>query len=369
MIFGKPVWLSNHENLGALGSNGCSDKKTSGWIFEVEYTTYLCTQVISFCMNQLPHTALLLVNPQSRQGSDLDLQEGIALLEKEGVRVILRMTESPEQARALIDEYRQEIQLVIIAGGDGTISRLIDQIYQKQVLLAVLPMGTANDFARSLNIPLDLQGAFGSIVACRRARINLGKANGEYFLNVAHVGLGVTVARSLTADEKKRWGVLSYLKALMQAFNKTHSFRARIWADGQQYRVRTIQLAVGNGRFYGGGNIIDEHSSLFDGQLRLYAVKPQKLWELFLFLPFLRSGKRQRNARVFCCRGQKIRVETAKAYDVHADGEPLTKMPVDFEVIPRALEVITGEPSADTDAPVPMGVHETTDNIHELHQN
>lgn len=320
-------------------------------------------------MNQLPQTALLLVNPKSRQGSDLDLQDGIDLLEKEGVRVILRMTESPEQAEGLIDEYHQDIQLVIIAGGDGTISRLIERIYHHQVLLAVLPMGTANDFARSLNIPLDLQGAFASIAACRRARINLGKANGEYFLNVAHVGLGVKVARSLTAEEKKRWGVLSYLKALMQAFNKTHNFRARIWADGQKYKVRTIQLAVGNGRYYGGGNIIDERSSLFDEKLSLYAVKPQKLWELLLLLPFLRSGKQQRNVRVFCCRGQKIRVETAKAYDVHADGEPLTKMPVDFEVIPRALEVITGEPSAEADAPVPMGVHDTTEDNHEHNQD
>lgn len=357
-----------HQNTSTRGSTRALIK-TSGWTFEIEYATSLCTQFTNFGMNQMPRTALLLVNPKSRQGSSSDLQDGIDLLEKSGVHVILRLTESVEHAKKLIDEYRQEIQLVIIAGGDGTISRLIDRIYEQQVLLAVLPLGTANDFSRSLNMPPDLQEAFQAIATCRRARINLGKANGEYFLNVAHVGLGVTVARSLTAEVKRRWGVLSYFKALVEAFNKSHSFRVRIWANGHEYSLRTIQLAVGNGRFYGGGNIIDDESSLFDGELSLYAVKPQRLWELLLLLPFLRSGKRQLNAQIFCCRSQKIRIETEQAYEIQADGEPLTKMPVDFDVIPRALEVITGEPGADADAPVPMGVHETTDNIHEHDQN
>ncbi len=306
-------------------------------------------------MNQLPDTALLLVNPKSRQGNGADLQDGIDLLEKAGIHVIQRVSESVEQAKQLIDEYRQEVQLVIVAGGDGTISRLIDQIYQQQVLLAVLPLGTANDFARSLNIPPELPAAFEAIVACHRAYINLGKANGEHFLNVAHAGLGVKVTRSLTAEVKKRWGVLSYLKALIQAFNRHPSFRARIWVDGQLYKVRTIQLAVGNGRFYGGGNIIDDQASLFDGKLSLYAVKPQRLWELLLLLPFLRSGKRQRNSQVFACRGEKIRIETEKTLEIQADGEPLTKTPVDFEVIPRALEVITGELDANSDPGAPAG--------------
>lgn len=320
-------------------------------------------------MNQPLETALLLVNPKSRQGNCAELQNGVDLLEAQGVHVIQRLSDSVEESRQLIDEYHREVQLVIVAGGDGTVSRLIDRIYQQQLPLAVLPLGTANDFARSLNIPSDLPAAFETILANRRTHINLGKANGKYFLNVAHAGLGVKVARSLTAQVKRRWGVFSYLKALAEVFSKRHSFRARIWVDGELCNMRCIQLAVGSGRFYGGGNIIDEQSSLSDGKLSLYAVKPQSSWELILLLPFLRSGKRQRNSQVFARRGEKIRVETNKKLDIHADGEPLTTTPVDFEVLPLAFEVITGELGVEADTGAPATPFKTTDVNHEHYQN
>lgn len=320
-------------------------------------------------MNHLPGTALLLVNPQSRQGGSVDLQDGIDRLEKAGMHVISRTTESADHARQLIDEHAQEIQLVIVAGGDGAVSGVIERVYDRQILLAVLPLGTANDFARSLNIPLALPAAFETIIDCRRARINLSKANGKYFVNAAHIGLGVEVTRSLTSDVKRRWGILGYFRTLMQAFSRKRSFRVRIRADDHEHRLRTIHIAVGNGRYYGGGNIIDEESSLFDGRLSLYAVRPQRFWELLMLAPFIRSGKQRSSPRIFCCRSKKIRIETAEAFDMDADGEPLTRTPADVEVIPRALEVIHGEFGTNPETRIPSGSHQKGDDTHEDHQD
>lgn len=295
-------------------------------------------------MTNALRTALLIVNPNSRSGSDADMQEGIALLEAAGIQLINTTSNSAEQTRRLIVEHCRTIDLVILGGGDGTISSAAPALYQHQLPFAILPLGTANDLARSLGMSGDLLEAFQLIVKNHRSRMNLGVVNGHYFFNAANIGLGVRVTHELTPGIKKQWGVFSYLAAVFAALKKNRKFRATIRVDGKTYKVSSIQLAVGNGRYYGGGNVIDEYSTIDDGKLCLYSVPPLTLWELLTLAPLLRNGKQRLTDKIFTASGQRIEINTSRLREIHADGEPVSITPALFEVIPEALEVIRPQP-------------------------
>lgn len=309
-------------------------------------------------MSKKKRTALLIVNPNSRMGAEADMQEGIELLKRSGMDLIQVTSHSARETAELVGQYHAEIDLVILGGGDGTISAAAEALYRHQLSFAVLPLGTANDLARSLGMSHDLLPAFDNIIENQRQRVNLGVVNGNYFLNVANIGLGVHVTHELTAEIKKKWGVFSYLKAVFSGFMSNRSFRARIVVDGQEHHLRSIHIGVGNGRYYGGGNVIEETSTIYDGLLCLYSLPPLKLWELMLLAPLLRSGRQRQYKRTFCAKGRRIEIHCSRIRDIHADGEPAGKTPAQFEVIPGALEVICPEPQPST-APISVKPPET----------
>lgn len=300
-------------------------------------------------MNAMPKdsliSALMILNSNSRNGADTDISEGLTLLAGNGISVIQKTSSSAQQTAQYIQDYADKVQLVILGGGDGTISSAAGALYKYQLPFAILPLGTANDLAHSLNIPANLPDAFSTIVNNYRGRINLGKINGHYFLNAAHIGLGVKVTDELTPEVKKKWGVFSYLKAALAAFKKNRSFRVTIKANGSEHKLRSIQLAVGNGRFYGGGNVIDEKSEIDDGELCLYSLAPSSRWEFFKNAIFLRYGKHSYIPKSFTISAKRIEIKTRRSKDIIADGEPIGKTPALFNVIPDALEVIRPTPT------------------------
>ncbi|MDO3386320.1 lipid kinase [Gilvimarinus sp. SDUM040013] len=285
--------------------------------------------------------ALLVINPKSRQGAEAQLDDGLARLSEAGITVERLASKGPDESRQAVRDRKDELDLVIVGGGDGTISSMAGVLYECDLPLAVLPLGTANDLARSLGLSGDLNEAFEVIIAGERQCIDLGVVNEHYFFNVAHLGLGVKVSEELTDEVKKYWGVLSYLKAFFAALTRVKQLKANMSVDGVHYRLRSIQMAIGNGRYYGGGNVVDEKTRIDDGKLSLYSLRPQTVWELLTLAPLLRDGRQHDNKRVFNAQAERIDITTGrKTMKIHADGEPVTQTPAHFSVIRQAIEVL-----------------------------
>ncbi|MGB3222905.1 MAG: lipid kinase [Desulforhopalus sp.] len=284
--------------------------------------------------------ALLILNQGSRKGGDTCVRDAIAVLERSGLDLIRAEPTNRDETEQVIDANRDRIDRVIVAGGDGTINSAAAAIYRNRLALAILPLGTANDLARTLGIPENLSIACTTIIENHRHHVDLGVVNDCFFFNVANIGLGTQITHELTPDVKKYWGIFSYLKALITAYSRTRQFRATLIVDYHEYRIRSIQIAVGNGRYYGGGNVVDEEASIDNGMLFLYSLKPQTFWELFTLAPLLREGKQSQMERTFTTSGTRIEVRTSRPMQVHGDGEPLTRTPAVFEVIEGALEVL-----------------------------
>ena len=283
-----------------------------------------------------PRRALLIVNENSRSGRDAG-DEAEALLGAAGVSVERGRTQSREDVSRRIRERKDAIDLVVVGGGDGSINAAAPGIIDTGLPLGVLPLGTANDLARTLDLPLDLEGAVGVIAAGQTRRIDLGEVNGHPYFNVASLGFGVDLTHALTSDAKKRWGPLGYAVAGLRVLRRLQPFHVEIEVGGTRTRSRTIHLAVGNGRHYGGGMTVSQDAAIDDGRLDVYSLEVESAWKLLMLLPALRSGRTQDWTEIRTLEGQEIRVATRRHRSVNADGEIVTRTPATFKVLHGAI--------------------------------
>ncbi|HEY9880338.1 MAG TPA: lipid kinase [Leptolyngbyaceae cyanobacterium] len=284
--------------------------------------------------------ALLVVNRRARKGQQ-KLEEALEQLQHCGLEWIEVSPEAPEEIATAICHYRDQADRVIIGGGDGTLNAAIPGLIETQLPLGILPLGTANDLARTLGIPATLPEACRILTGGRPTRIDVGWVNDRYFFNVASIGLSVQITHKLNAETKQKWGVFAYPIAALQALRHSRPFWASLCLeDGNMQRMRTVQIAVGNGRYYGGGMTVANDAAITDQQLDVYTLNLKHLWQLAAVLPDMRSGKQTDWSFVEGFRCREVRVTTARPMPVNTDGEITTYTPAYFRIIPQALSVL-----------------------------
>jgi YegS/Rv2252/BmrU family lipid kinase len=281
--------------------------------------------------------ALVLINRGSRQG-DTDLGPALDLLRDAGLEVVEVSSDDHRRLQQAIDEHRGGVDRIIVGGGDGTLNAVADVLVESRLPVGILPLGTANDLARTLELPSDLAAAAAVIAAGTTRQIDLGCINGKHFFNVASLGLSTEVARELTRETKRRWGVLGYPLALWRAVHKRRSFRADIRCDQERRRLHSIQIWVGNGRHFGGGMTVATDARIDDGMLDLVSLAPRGFWQLILSSPQLLWGHHQ-DQRLRHWRGTEIEIRTRRPMPINTDGEVTTQTPAQIRVVPRALSV------------------------------
>lgn len=282
--------------------------------------------------------ALLLRNPGARRGGEA-LDAVLQRLEAGGLSVTVENFDAlPEIARDIV-RLRDRADLVIICGGDGSVSSGALAVMESGLPLGVIPMGTANDLARTLGIPMDLSEAAGVIAAGHTRRIDMGTVNGHAFFNVASLGLSTALAQRLDPGLKRRFGRMGYALAAFRVLASARRFSASIEQRDGAVRVKTFQIAVGNGRHYGGGNVVQEDAAIDDGHLDLYSLEMTNLWKLALMLRSFRSGSHGAWREVRTARCVEFDIVTRRPMAVNADGEIVTQTPAHFRVHPKAISV------------------------------
>jgi diacylglycerol kinase (ATP) len=284
-----------------------------------------------------PRRALLLVNPGARRGGEA-LDAATDEMAAAGIEIRMERSGSAEEIERVLRAHA-DVDVAVVCGGDGSISRAAAGFIATGTPLGILPMGTANDLARTLGIPDDLGAAAAIVAAGHRRAIDVGSVNGHFFFNVASIGLSVDLARALDAGLKRRWGRLGYAIAAMRALARARRFSAWITEEGRTWRTSTMQIAVGNGRFYGGGTVVAEHAEIDDGHLDLYSLELHTVWQLAMMLRSFRSGAHGAWSEVATARGTEFEIRTRKPRPVNADGEIVAETPAVFRVHPDAITV------------------------------
>lgn len=288
--------------------------------------------------------ALLLVNPGARRGDQAG-EEARAVLEATGLDLRVEASFDPAKAGEIIRRERAGVDRVIVAGGDGTLNTVLQGLVGTGLPLGILPLGTANNLARTLGIPTSLPEAARLAARGSRRQIDLGWVNGHYFFTTASIGLSVRITERLTPETKQRWGALAYGVTAVRTLAQTHPFRAVIrWAGGTRHS-RTIQVVVGNGRYYGSALPVAEDASIDDSRLDLYSLEVRHWWELLTLAPSLARGRQGEKRSVEALRAREFEIETPAPMDINVDGEIRSQTPARLRVMPRALEVFAPDDS------------------------
>jgi YegS/Rv2252/BmrU family lipid kinase len=290
-------------------------------------------------------SAAVVVNTGSRRGAAA-YAEVLESLEAEGVPV--RSADAVDHGSRLPESVGRAVadghDLVIVGGGDGTIGCAAGILAGTDATLGVLPLGTANDFARTLEVPPDPAAACAALAHGDVVDVDLGRVDGRAFLNVASVGLSVGVAEALTPRLKRRLGPLAYPVATLRAYRRHRPFTARLeFPHGDHEPLELddlLQVAVGNGRHYGGGNTVAPNAGIDDHTLDVYAIVRGRLREHVSIARLLKDGSFIDHDRVHHVTTRAVRLVTDPVLPVNLDGEVATTTPSLIEVERNALHVV-----------------------------
>ena len=289
-------------------------------------------------LKRLPKRAILIVNAKSRQGAAafdaacrLLSEAGLELLETHAVK-------NPKKMGELVKAATAKAPMVIIGGGDGTLSETVDDFLGTNTIFAVLPLGTANSFARTMGIPLDLPGAVEVIAHGRPLAIDLGRINDDYFLNNAAIGLAPVVAESVPHGLKRTFGRLGYLLWAGWSAASFNAFRLKIQVGGRTHRLWATEVRIANGRFHGGVELI-ENADVESGQLLVQVVRGRSL--VRLGWNYLASAMKltSRSERLREFHGKKLVITTRPPMRVSIDGELGPETPFTASIAPAAVTV------------------------------
>ncbi|HWQ68101.1 MAG TPA: YegS/Rv2252/BmrU family lipid kinase [Methanospirillum sp.] len=293
--------------------------------------------------------AVLVVNTHSRKGERLFFR-ALDLLQSKGIDIVAAFpVRKPERLRQVIQEIIDEGHpLVIVGGGDGTFNTVTELFVHRDVVLGILPLGTANNFARSMGIPMALEKAVDVIVHGKVVDVDLGMINDQYFINIATVGFSRDVITATPRRLKRYLGIVSYLLYETRYLISQTIFQCTITIDDRTEVINTRQLIIANGSFYGTRKITPD-AHIDNKTLIIFTMDTLSEWQGLKFWIGFFLGRHLTfpESRVF--RTESAYIETKPLRYVIMGGEKTTRTPMRLAIDPAAVKIIAPDSFQDHD--------------------
>ena len=284
-------------------------------------------------------SAVLVANRGARQ-TVAEFARAREMLEARGVRpTMTHVVDTHEQlCRFVRRAVKNRTDLVIIAGGDGTMTAAVGQLANSAAVMGVLPLGTGNSFALSLGLH-SLEEAVDAIAGGRIAAVDLGNVNGTYFANFATIGLSSTIANATPNRLKKIVGAAAYVLAGLIPALRSHPFSCKVRVAKQKLAFKTYQIIVANGRYFG-HTALTPDASLDSGHLTFYSTTDTTLADAAKTYASLLMDRQALLPNAHIIGATKLRIATHPRQAIAIDGEQCGKTPATFTVARRALRVM-----------------------------
>ncbi|MDB5043044.1 MAG: Diacylglycerol kinase [Candidatus Eremiobacteraeota bacterium] len=288
---------------------------------------------------------LLAVNPRARSGSAARDRAEAALRERGHGVIVVSVDDSIDLSQAIV-AHRDLVDAVVVGGGDGTLLRALRGLVETKLPLAILPLGTFNELARTLGIPQDPADVAAMLDDGVPVAIDVGRVNGVYYLNEASIGLSTRVTRLQTSAVKHALGMLAIPVTTLRALRWVRPLHLEIGLeDGTKRDVRAVQLTVANSYRFG-GVVENPEGSLGDGELWLFAVDVRDGWSALRVVVSVMLRRFQHSRDVATLRGKRFAVRSLRGgrHRVFADGEYVTRLPAEFSIVRGGLTVLVPAP-------------------------
>lgn len=300
---------------------------------------------------------LVIINPNAGNGKGKkDFDRITGLLEREDIpfsaRFTERKTEATHHAREAIENGFRKI---IVVGGDGTLNEVINGVFSQnacpanEIVVALIPVGTGNDWGRMFGIPLVYEGAIKAIKENKMMLHDIGfityftgnRQLKRYFINIAGLGFeAMVVSRTNKQKDKGRSNTAIYFYNLLASLISYRKETAVIEIDGRKTSARIFSINVGNGRYCGGGMRQTPDALPDDGLLDITVIKDMGRIEIIRNLKLLYDGTILSHPKVDGYRSTNLKVSSDAVLYAEADGESLGHTPAEFGIIPSAINII-----------------------------
>jgi YegS/Rv2252/BmrU family lipid kinase len=286
--------------------------------------------------------AALIVNTHARSGAD-QFEAAKRLLSEGGLELskclaVREPARIPTVVRQAIDEGHS---FIIVGGGDGTISCAINEIAGKDVICGLLPLGTANSFARSLKLPLDLEGAVDVLANGRVKQVDLGRINGRYFATAAAIGLSTEIQKRKPHALKRVLGPLAYPTVAAAVLPTFEPFTCMLTLQNGECRnfSAALEVRIANAPYEGGVEAAPD-ASLTSGDLVVHIVSGTSKWRLVKTWGQIVAGIDPHGPGYETLRTKALEIATEPAQQVNVDGEAALQTPLSVSIAQKALRVM-----------------------------
>ncbi len=267
---------------------------------------------------------LFIVNPVAGSGRTKKYKDLIAsYMDDRKLKYKIIETKNKGEATNLVHFYKDDYEVFVAVGGDGTIKEVAEGVYMAKKTLAIIPLGTANDLAKALNLSSNINHNLDLITRSCPKTMDVGWVNSGFFLNIASLGYDSEVIVNYNKMDRLKSKV-KYILAVIKTFFKFKAFKSKIFVDGKVHGGDLTLLAIGNGKYYGGYFKVLPESKLDDDFLHVCIVKDISKFKIFLLFPSIIFGKHINFKKyVKILKGREILVKSEEKFHINLDGEIL----------------------------------------------
>ncbi|WP_191560148.1 diacylglycerol/lipid kinase family protein [Metabacillus idriensis] len=287
--------------------------------------------------------AMLIVNPSSGKEKGIEYTDyALDTMRKMGYETELRETKGAGDAMHFAREAcDRKLDFVAAMGGDGTINEAINGMAEQEhrPLFGLIPLGTVNDFARALNIPLDPEEAIAILEHQHSRRIDVGKINDRYFINIVAVGALAEASFSTPVEQKTKLGPLAYILEGLKKMKEKQPFELRVQSDEGVWEGEALLMLVALTNSVGGFETIAPEAEVNDGKLHVMIIKDIALPQFLLLLPKIMTGDLGKSEHVEYLKVPYLEASSTYKMIANIDGDEGNKLPIKAENLNRHLEI------------------------------
>lgn len=288
---------------------------------------------------------VFIVNPASGKGYAKKLIPVISkICIQENVNYIIESTKYPGHATEIAQSYSLEKDIRLYAvGGDGTLNEVLNGMIYSSCSLAVIPAGSGNDFIKTVYSPIKVDKLIVALINGETKLINIGKINNKHFINISSVGIDAEIAYNAKIFKRNPLipSKLSYLFSIFTTLIKYSSYNIEIHIDNMHIKDKILLVAIGNGRYYGGGMKVLPNANPFDNDFDVCVVKNMSKLNILKLFPVLIKGDHETlKDYVMFYKGSKIQIYSKENMKINIDGEIFENTYVKFEMVIKKVNFV-----------------------------
>jgi diacylglycerol kinase (ATP) len=288
--------------------------------------------------------AMIIANPSSGKEQAAEYMDQIKQqLERSGFEVETRVTEGEGDAtRFAKDACDSKFDAIVAMGGDGTMNETVNGLAEQphRPAMGVVPLGTVNDFARALQVPLEPEKAI-EVLGGKTNPVDIGKINNRYFLNILALGGIAEATGEVTSEKKTSMGALAYIVEGLKTLTDKTPFTITVEADTGMYEEESLIFLAALTNSVAGFEKLAPDAEIADGHFHCFIVKDVALPKLLRIGTALLKGNLQNDPDVIYFKSKELKINSPVDLKANVDGDMGDSVPIDLKVLQGHLNIFT----------------------------